>query len=1116
MDKEIKDDFRTKQNKLEAEKRGTKKKEEVEAFQSEIDALVEESALKVDDLKEQFTDLKKLLEGLAPLQIITEAEYVVLRQHFGHVFEAGIGAEALAEIISKMDLVTILKKLKKLAENQSSAKLQKTLKRIKLIGSFIKNNIKPDWMVMTILPVLPPDLRPMVPLDGGRFATSDLNDLYRRVINRNNRLKRLQQIGAPEVITRNEKRMLQEACDAVINNAPRGGRVAYNAGDKRRYKSLTDILKGKQGRFRQNLLGKRVDYSGRSVIVVNPFLKLNQCGLPKKMALELFKPFVLGRLIRDEVASNIKQAEKIMERREKVVWDILDEVTAGNKVLLNRAPTLHRMGIQAFTPILVDGNAIQIHPLVCEAYNADFDGDQMAVHLPLSRAAQKEATEIMLSGQNLLKPASGEPITTPKQDMVLGLYYLTSLNEEGKGAGSIFGSVEEARLAHSLGHVHLLAPIKARVKGEMIDTTVGRMFFNEVMPESFDYINEPVGKKVVRNLFARIIEKEGKERLVQFTDDVKRLGFENATVSGLSMGIVGLETPAEKEGIISKANDKVAQLSKQFRYGLLTDQERYENTVKVWMATKREIAKITKGAIDPKNSIFMMIDSGSRGSWDNITQLLGMKGAVSSPSGKIIELPIKASMLEGFSIVEYFIGCHAGRKGLSDRALQTAKAGYLTRRLVDSVQDVIVREKDCGTVKFVEISRSESEKMKLNFIDRIFSRTLAEDVKEGKKVLAKKGEVISRQLSRQIERSKVEEIQVFSPVTCNTKNGVCQKCYGIDLATSEQVEVGTPIGIMAAQSIGEPGTQLTMNAIHGGGTAEASDITAGLPRVDELFEARTPKVEADMAPVDGTVQVKHQDHGFLVILHPAKQVEDIYTFTKEMEGAVKAGDEVNAKQILARAKGDDNKTTIKARAGGKVMEATPEQMVIARPKSEVFEFEVKNQADLLVTEGEQVKAGQKLSTGHLNLRKMLEVTDLQEVQNYIIKETQQVYSSQGIGIHDKHFEIITRQQLSKVRIIDEVDTNYLPGEVLARRDIEILNEKRGKKKPVRFEQLILGIGRVALSTDSWLSAAAFQETVKVLIEAATEKKVDRLEGIKENVIIGRLIPAGKNFKVKKA
>jgi DNA-directed RNA polymerase subunit beta' len=1119
LDAEIKEEFETDRSKLELKKKEAKTKKETMAIEKELTELAESSAAKVDELKEQFDELRKALEGIEPKQILSEAEYVNLRHHFGHVFEAGDGAEALFEIIQGLDLKAIENQLHEEVKVQTSLKLQKSLKRLKLISSLRKNKIDPRWMFLSVVPVLPPDLRPMVPLDGSRYATADMNDLYRRVINRNNRLKRLISIGAPEVITRNEKRMLQEAVDALINNAPRGGRAALNAGSKRRYKSLTDILKGKQGRFRQNLLGKRVDYSGRSVIVVNPDLKLEECGLPKKMALELFKPFVLSKIIQRELASNLKQAERVFARGSKEVWDLLAEAVKDRAVLLNRAPTLHRLGIQAFIPKLVDGNAIQIHPLVCEAFNADFDGDQMAVHLPLSAAAQKEAHELMLARKNLIKPGSGATITVPRQDMVLGLYLLTATKEGAKGEGSIFASAEEARLAHVFGKLEKEALVKIRINSELVETTLGRVEFNKALPEGFPFVNEQINKKAIKKIFMEVLEKFGTDALADLTDSTKQISFDAVTRSGLSMGLLEISPPEKKTAALVEAQEKVEKIHRQFRHGLLTDEERYSATISAWQKSKNAVADAVKESFPRDNAIFSMIDSGARGSWGEVTQLLGMKGLVVSPTGRTIELPIKSSFFEGFSILEYFTGCHAGRKGLADRALGTAKAGYLTRRLVDSVQDILVREEDCGTTQFLTITRKESEAAHLSLADRIYGRHAAADISAGKKKLAKKGEMITLGKAREIDEAGVEEVSIWSPTTCETVNGVCQKCYGMDLTTANLVEMGTPVGIIAAQSLGEPGTQLTMDSIHRGGINEASDITSGLPRIEELFEARAPKQEAVMAPFAGTVKIDDADNGtFIARVIPSEAVEREIRISDIFEPTVSTGDEVKAKQTVARVADRSSRSTIRSSYTGKVVAVTKDHIVIELPRESAFEAPVAFRTDLLVEDGEKVKSGQQLTIGHLDPRKLFEATDLATVQKHIILEAQKVFAGQGIGLQDKHFEVITRQMLSKVRVLEPGGSKLLSGETHSRQDILNINDelKKKKKSPVAHEQLILGLARVALSTESWLSAASFQDTVKVLIAAATTHAIDHLRGIKENVIIGRLIPAGKSFQAQQA
>ncbi|MEK7545436.1 MAG: DNA-directed RNA polymerase subunit beta', partial [Patescibacteria group bacterium] len=826
-------------------------------LQGEIE---KEYAQKLAELDEKHSTAKDDLNGIHVGKVYYELEYRDMSVKFGHVFKASTGAESIRDIIQSLDLEKLMASLEAELKKCSGQKQKKIMKRVKLIGNLIKNKIRPEWTIMTVLPVIPPDLRPMVQLDGGRFAASDLNDLYRRVINRNNRLKRLLAIGAPEVICRNEKRMLQEAVDTLLNNNVRAGRTVFNSGDKRKLRSLSDMLKGKQGRFRQNLLGKRVDYSGRSVIVVGPKLKLHQCGLPKSMALELFRPFVIGRLIRDDYAHNIKNAEKLIQAGRKEVWDILEEVTKNHYVLLNRAPTLHRLGIQAFQPILVEGKAIQIHPLVCSAFNADFDGDQMAVHVPLSRQAQLEAKELILSSQNLLKPSDGHPIVTPIQDMVLGCYYLTKINPGKKGEGMAFSSLEEAMIAYQSGEVHIQAAVKGRFRGKMYDTTVGRMIFNNYLPEEFEYVNETVDKRRLTDIVSEVFEKCGMQMTAIVVDNLKRIGFQFATKSGLSIGAADMVIPKEKEAIVENANELVKEINEQYATGLTTDDERYIHTIKVWGQAKSEISTAMIKSIKDDNHMHYMINSGARGNWGQVTQLCGMKGLVANPAGKTIELPIKSNLKEGFTILEYFIATHGGRKGKSDTALKTAEAGYLTRRLVDAVQDVVIREYDCGTKEVHLVTREESEKIGELFENRIYGRVFAKDLIDPKtgEVLAEVDQEIDKKLLKRIKTGNILEVQVRSIMTCQTDGGVCVKCYGKDLGTNETVKIGTAVGIIAAQSIGEPGTQLTMRTFHMGGVAEGSDITHGLTRVEELFEARNPKNPAILSEIDGFVSIEQK------------------------------------------------------------------------------------------------------------------------------------------------------------------------------------------------------------------------------------------------------------------
>lgn len=1073
-----------------------------------------EFAKKMEELDEQHSTAKDELSGIEVGRVYSELEYRNLSMKFGHVFKASTGAESIREIISNIDLKVLIDQLEDDLKKASGQKQKKIIKRIKLAGSLLKAEIKPEWMVLTVLPVIPPDLRPMVQLDGGRFAASDLNDLYRRVINRNNRLKRLIAIGAPEVICRNEKRMLQEAVDTLLNNSARQGKTVFNSGDKRKLRSLSDMLKGKQGRFRQNLLGKRVDYSGRSVIVVGPHLKLNQCGLPKLMAMELFKPFVIGRLIRDGYAHNIKNAEKLIQANKREVWDILEEVTLGHYVLLNRAPTLHRLGIQAFQPILVEGKAIQIHPLVCLAFNADFDGDQMAVHVPLSRQAQEEAKTLIQSANNLLKPSHGEPIVTPTQDMVLGCYFLTKMTPGKKGEGMVFSSLNEAIIAHRLDYVHIQAPIKARINDEITETTVGRMIFNSIIPKGLPYLNETMTKKSLGSLISDSYIRFGNKVTSKFADEIKRIGFKFATKSGLSIGAEDMIVPAKKAEIVDAASEVIKKISNQFNQGLMTDDERFNHTIKVWSQAKSDITGEMVGSIDDENHIHYMINSGARGNWGQITQLCGIKGLVANPAGKTIELPIKSNLKEGFTILEYFIATHGGRKGKSDTALKTAEAGYLTRRLVDAVQDIIIKEYDCGTTHFHNITREESAQIGEEFEKRIYGRMLTENVIDGKtgEILVKKGAEIGKEELKAITSGTVDGVLVRSVMTCQTPNGICVRCYGKDLGTNDTVEIGTAAGIIAAQSIGEPGTQLTMRTFHMGGVAEGKDITQGLTRVEELFEARTPKSPAILAEIDGKVKLSQKGKQTTVTIVSNEPVVTVYDLGPFMKTEVKKGDKIKEKQVIAKSTKQKNLT--KAETEGKVLFADNTKIEVISEGLIEKEYPIAYGKSVLVKSGQSIKKGDALTSGHLNLRELMRLTDMYNLQKYIMQEVQSIYSSQGQTINDKHIEIIARQMLSKARILDSGDSKMLPGEIVDFIELQKINKDLEKKKkhPAHVERLLLGLTRISLYTDSWLSAASFQETIRVLVEASTTKREDLLEGLKENVIIGKLIPAGETYR----
>jgi len=1074
-----------------------------------------EYAQKAEELTEQHNSAKSDLKSIEVGTVINELEYRDLSLKFGHVFKASTGAASIRDIIENMDLEGMLADLTGQQKRLSGQKLKKTIKRIKLIGSLLKGKIKPEWMVLNILPVIPPDIRPMVQLDGGRFAASDLNDLYRRVINRNNRLKKLLSIGAPEVICRNEKRMLQEAVDTLLNNSARQSRAAFTAGSKRKLRSLSDMLKGKQGRFRQNLLGKRVDYSGRSVIVIGPSLKLNQCGLPKEMALELFKPFVIGRLIRDGYAHNIKSAEKLISANRREVWDILEEETRDRHVLLNRAPTLHRLGIQAFKPVLIEGKAIQVHPLVCAAFNADFDGDQMAVHVPLSDQAQKEAGEIIVSNHNLLKPSAGEPITTPTQDIVLGCYYLTKITPGEKGENMIFGNPKEAIASNQLGHLHLQAPIRVRINNEIIETTAGRLIFNEVIPEKLGFVNKTFNKKALSNLVDEALNLyEDHDILTRFLDDLKKMGFYYATRSGLSISASDMIIPDNKEEAIDLADEEVKKINNFFWQGLITDNERYLHTIRIWSETKNDISNQMISCYEESNDIHHIVNSGARGNWGQVTQMSGMKGLVANPAGKTIELPIKASLKEGFSILEYFIATHGGRKGKSDTALKTAEAGYLTRRLVDAVQDIVIREIDCGSKEPHTITVAESQQIGEDFDKRIFGRVMADalvDPKTGE-VLIEANHDIGRGEIKAIEDANITEVKVRSVITCKTKGGICKKCYGRDLGTNKEVEIGTAVGIIAAQSIGEPGTQLTMRTFHMGGIAQESDITQGLTRVEELFEARTPKSPAIVSEIPGKVTINHKGQVTKVSITSVEPIDTTYIIPELFEATVSVGDTIKERQAMA--KSTTSNRSLRSKEAGVVKAIIDNEIILESDGNVTQEYTIPPRKTLRVVNGDLVGIGTPLTSGHLDLREFMKLTSFYDVQKYIVQEVQSIYASQGQTINDKHIEIIARQMLSTCRVLESGDSSYLPGEII---DIITLNRENQEliddgKKIIRAERLLLGLTRTSLYTESWLSAASFQETIRVLVEASTTKKVDQLKGLKENVIIGKLIPAGKTYR----
>lgn len=1030
------------------------KKRAIEEVEREFKARKKtEEKDKLEDLTAATKQLLSDLESLVPGRIMAEGEYHNLARRFGDVFEAGGGAEAIRKVLEMMDLEKEIKELEKeIATSSETLTEKKLVRRLKLLHSMRKNNLRPEWMIMTVLPVIPPDLRPMVPLDGGRYATSDQNDLYRRVINRNNRLKKLLELKAPEVIIINEKRMLQEAVDALIDNSARFGTQQLSR-LRRPLRSLADMLKGKQGRFRQNLLGKRVDYSGRSVIVIGPKLRIGECGLPKKMALELFRPFVISRIIRDGLAHNIKNANRLIEQAPPEVWAILEEVIKDKRVLLNRAPTLHRLSVQAFKPHLIEGLALQIPALVCTAFNADFDGDQMAVHVPLSDEAQKEASELMSSGKNILKPATGDPITVPILDIVLGGHYLTKIDPDGKGAGKVFADDVEALAAYQHDYVAINAPVKvASVSKE--ETSCGRVIFNQALPKDFGFVNETQTKKSLTSLVKQVFNRYGFEKTEEVLNNFKDLGFEYATISGITWSMGDLKTPKEKTELLEKAEVEIARVQEQYETGMLTNKERKARVISIWDSVKSSISKIVPQTLSSKNPVYMIIDSGARASWSTATQMMGMRGLVANPKGEIIEMPIKGSLREGLSVLEYFISTHGARKGLTDTALKTAQAGYLTRRLVDVAQDVTIREDDCGAKEGIDIFRKDGEAFGQSFASRVFSRTALEDIKVDRKIVVRAGESIDQEAADAIKESDLQSIQVRSPITCKTLYGICAKCYGLDLSTNELVRQGEAVGIIAAQSIGEPGTQLTLRTFHTGGVA-GLDITHGLPRIEELFEVRPPKGKALLVEEDGTVE-KIEDRGPLRV-------------------------------VVIKAEGKKGKAT---------------------------EYAVPRSTAILVKTGDKVLKGYQVTEGSVDPKELLEHRGARDVERYITNEVQRIYMSEAAPINNKHIEIIIRQMFARIKVKESGDTDFVIGEILEKSKFLEVNREIKKQggQPAKASQLLLGITRVSLSTESFLSAASFQETSRVLVKAASEGRVDKLRGLKENVIIGRLIPVGTGLR----
>jgi len=1110
-----------------------------------------------DGLK-SLDDQRAEIESILQLTTLTENRYRELKDSYPKLFTAGMGAEALMDSLDNLDLETIREKLFQEATDGVGQKAKKAAKRLRVVEAFRKSGSSPSWMVLSVLPVLPPDLRPMVQLDGGRFATSDLNDLYRRVINRNNRLRRLMKLGAPEIIIRNEKRMLQEAVDALIDNGRRGRTLTGSHNHK--LKSLSDMLRGKQGRFRQNLLGKRVDYSGRSVIVVGSALKLNQCGLPKKMALELFKPFVINRLVVKGFSPNIKSAKRSVERMEPEVWDLLEEVITERPVFLNRAPTLHRLGIQAFEPVLVEGNAIQIHPLVCAAYNADFDGDQMAVHVPIGRKAVAEARKLMLSTRNMLLPSSGDPVVTPTLDIVVGCYWLTDMLDDLEGDGNIYYDFDDAKLAHELNQIDIRArivikrgsaigpnneevillprfmtdqngvteliqpdisfPLDDGWKIQEIETTIGRILFNQVFPNKVVYRNNIIDKSALKDIILECYTAVDNDTTALVLDDIKKLGFHFATESGLTIALSDINVPPEKTEMMEIADAKVASVTRDYQRGLMTPEEEEMRTIEIWQDVNHQMEAVINRRLPEFGNLFLMAGSGAKGNIAQIKQMVGMRGLMADPKGRILPLPIKSSFREGLTVLEYFISTHGARKGLADTALRTADSGYLTRRLIDVSQDMIANDLDCGTDEGLWVERPTEASVLGSIREHIVGRSAAAPIAHPLtgEILVEKNQEIDHNLASVIEELEIERVFVRSPLTCGSTQGLCRLCYGRSLARGKLVEKGEALGVIAAQSIGEPGTQLTMRTFHTGGIAGV-DITSGLPRVEELFEARTPKLVAPIAEIDGVINVIEDNDGRHVTIINEEIVSQEHKISTDYRITVKTGDEIDSgteiskpikKRGLKPAEGEElvlppaiySEMAGTARVKGR-------KVTIEQFTTEERTYPVSPNIRLLVQSGERVKAGAALAEGPLNPQDVLRVRGKDAIQKYLVEEVQRVYRSQGVVIHDKHIEIIARQMLRNVRISYPGDTQFLHGELVDRSLWKAVNEKSiaEEKTPATAETVLLGVTKVSLSTESFLAAASFQETTRVLTEAALFGKIDMLKGLKENVIIGRLIPA---------
>lgn len=1022
------------------------------------------------ELKQVRAKVEEEILEIKPLRILSEVIYHDISLKYGEIFEAGTGAEVIKNLFTQVNIPKTVEELIKESQEAPPATKKQVLRRLKLFKGMMNAKVRPEWMFVDVLPVLPPDLRPMVQLDGGRYASSDLNDLYRRVINRNNRLKYLQEISAPSVIVRNEKRMLQEAVDALIDNDMRKGvTTTATTGGKRLLKSLAAMLAGKQGRFRQNLLGKRVDYSGRSVIAVGPELKFGQCGLPKTMALEIFKPFVIKRILDKELAYNIRGAARLIEEKTPEVWEILEEIVRGKLVLLNRAPTLHRLGIQAFQPILTEGETIKLHPLVCEAFNSDFDGDQMAVYLPLSEEAQKEAREIMLSSLNLLRPATGLPVIGPFRDIALGCFFLSKLKEpKDQKDVKYYSSDSEAMTAYEHGYLGKNDKIKVpnpKANLEILETCLGRLILNSALPATYPYVNKLIDTKGLKALVRDVVEKYPGQESIDFLDKIKTMGFEHCTLSGISWGMDDLQVPKEKPQMMHDAEKEVEKIEAHYEKGLLSHDEKTSQKILIWHGVKTKLEALLKTSLPEDGPVMSIIGSGARATWSQPVQMAGMKGLVNNPAGDIIELPVKSSFTEGFNVLEYFISTHGARKGTADTALRTSSAGYLTRRLVDVAHDMIIFDEDCGDKKGTMVMRKDADDIEQNFSFKLVGRYVLQDVEskeDKKKLIAKKGDLLTWQQADQITKEGLAEVLVRSPLSCQSFRGVCQKCYGWDLGRNKLVKLGEAVGVVAAQAIGEPGTQLTLRTHHLGGVAGAGDITQGLPRIEEIFEARSPKGEAVMSLTAGKV-TKIDEENRIVTIQPS----------------VEKGEKKDKKGLP-------------------------------------IDYKIPSKIAMLVEVGQEVRENQPLSQGNLDLKKLYKSTDLDQTQRYILKEVQRIYASQGVDIHDKHVEVIIQKMFSRIRVKEEGESDWVRGEII---EWSIFKEEVDRLKKLKKEaplgiQILLGISEVALASESFLSAASFQQTSRVLIKAALEGKEDRLRGLKENVIIGKLIPVGTGFRQK--